>query len=259
VTETREELEARCLGGVGITGQSDTTARCTVLGNKPMVVDTRDKSVAPLMIRDGYWETWITLALKRALKPGDRFLDIGANMGWYCLVAAEAGATVVAAVEPGPRTADLLEETLKLNGIDAPVIRAAAWSRTGETLDLEQDPENLGGMSVRASRFPTVSVSSITIDDIAEQYGPIDVIKMDCEGSELEAWRGAQKTLSRPGVKCFMEFMAPFHEEPLAALREIEASGFPVTLIDFHGVSVPANLEAIAKLPDWVMLQIVTS
>lgn len=253
---TTTELLAKCRENAGGLRCGPNKVRCVVLGHRPMLVDERDKSLAPHLVAGGVWEPWITVAIMDAIKPGDRFLDVGANFGWYCLVAAEAGAEVVAAVEPSPRVADLLEETLAANSIAAPVMRRAAWGVSGEVLRLEQDPENFGGMSVVADRCERVDVESLALDDMADLLGELDVVKIDVEGSEMAAWRGARKLLSRPGIRVFLEFTPCSHKDPVAELQALRDDGFTVEMIVGEGRAVPVDDQKLALDPNWVMLKL---
>ena len=66
----------------------------------------------------GHWESWITLAIARLVRPGWRCLDVGANHGYYTLIMADGvGPTGnVLAVEPNRKPARLLPLTLSVNG-----------------------------------------------------------------------------------------------------------------------------------------------
>jgi hypothetical protein len=59
----------------------------TIYGHK-MYVDTRDVSLAPHLLLDGYWEQWITNIFRELVKPGMTVVDVGANFGYYSVLAA---------------------------------------------------------------------------------------------------------------------------------------------------------------------------
>jgi hypothetical protein len=68
----------------------------------------------------GVWEPPLSDWIRRALRPGDVFVDVGANIGWFTLLGARAvapGGSVVA-IEASPDTARRLDEALALNHID---------------------------------------------------------------------------------------------------------------------------------------------
>lgn len=60
----------------------------TVYGHK-ILVDTRDVSLSPHILIDGFWEKWITDVFLRMVKPGMRVVGIGSNIGFYSLLTAD--------------------------------------------------------------------------------------------------------------------------------------------------------------------------
>jgi FkbM family methyltransferase len=89
----------------------------TVYGHK-LYVDTRDLSLTPHLLMDGAWEMWITRALEELIEPGMTVVDVGANVGWYTLLAAErvGPSGRVVAFEANPETVALLRRTVDVNG-----------------------------------------------------------------------------------------------------------------------------------------------
>jgi FkbM family methyltransferase len=96
----------------------DYTALTTTKWGAKIYVDTRDTSLAPHIMVDGDWEPWVTNAIAVHLmeNKGCLFIDVGANVGWYTLLAAGMFASHVYAFEPNPRMAQLLRKTLAVNG-----------------------------------------------------------------------------------------------------------------------------------------------
>ena len=104
-----------------------------------MYVDALETGIAPHLCLDGYWESWITVALARTLRRDWHCLDIGANHGYYTLVMADAVGPKgrVAPIEPTPRLADLLRQTLDVNGFPhVDVVQKAASDTDEKTLQL---------------------------------------------------------------------------------------------------------------------------
>jgi len=98
----------------------------------------------------------------------DRVLDIGANIGAFCIRAANMSRHV-SAIEPV--TADLLEANIALNGVEVRVIRAALGD--GSPSEIEWD-------NVR-SLVPT-----FRLRDLIRTTGGCDFLKCDCEGAEWQ-------------------------------------------------------------------------
>jgi FkbM family methyltransferase len=138
------------------------------------------------------------------LRPGDLFIDVGANIGIYTLLIATHGCDVVS-VEPGREARRLLEVNLGLNGLEADVIAAALGRAPGQgTLTAE-----LGSMNylvtdtgeAREGGEPMTHVTVSTLDDVLGDRTAAGV-KIDVEGFELDVVLGASRALGdqRVGV-----------------------------------------------------------
>ena len=71
----------------------DHTALVATRWGAKMLVDTRDAMVAPWLVLDGLWESHVTAWLQRTLQPGQVFVDVGANIGYFTLLGASPGRT----------------------------------------------------------------------------------------------------------------------------------------------------------------------
>lgn len=153
------------------------------------------------------YETDVTRTLLRTvrLEPGDVVLDVGANIGWYSLVlarAAPAGVDILA-FEPDPDNFALLQANLAANAARCVTpIRAAAGPTANRERLYRYDHGNAG----RHSLLPihggdSVDVETVRLDDTWDQQGfgdrPLKLIKIDVEGYELAALRGAPQLLAR--------------------------------------------------------------
>jgi FkbM family methyltransferase len=131
--------------------------------------------------------------LKKNLKPGDVFVDVGANAGIYSLTAALASgeAGKVLAIEPNPLVLDRLKFNAALNGFDKRIIFEQSGVSSAEgSFDLTLDDSNLGGSSLVAERSATkISVRCYKLLSIVQKYQlqKIDALKIDIEGAEDKA------------------------------------------------------------------------
>lgn len=137
------------------------------------------------------------------VREGDIVLDCGANIGMFTRKALSRGAKLVVAVEPAPQTVNALRRNLATEIQQGRVIVYAkgVWNEDAE-LELSQHDQNAGTNSVvapRGSSVPKVRVPLTTIDKIvAELKLPrVDFIKMDIEGSEKRALKGAENSIRR--------------------------------------------------------------
>ncbi|WP_328702987.1 FkbM family methyltransferase [Arenibaculum pallidiluteum] len=169
--------------------------------------DLRYTSVSAFVLRD--WSEPELRELHRFVRPGDVFVDVGANIGLYSLKAARlAGPTGrVVAVEPGRTAADLLEENLALNrhanvAAHVAVVRKALSDRSGEAtlhhIAAGNDPQAFS-LLTDGSAPGAERVETTTLDALAAQLGlpRVDCVKIDVEGAEPLVIDGGREVLTR--------------------------------------------------------------
>lgn len=145
------------------------------------------------------------------LRPGDTFLDIGANIGVTAIIASHhLGGGRILAVEASPRNGAALKRNLEENGVaNAAVKICAAGAESGTTAFHEASAYGfvLDERSL-LSEHPTREVPVKTIDQLVAEHRleRVDAIKLDIEGFEWEALRGAEKTLAAHDPVVFLEF-----------------------------------------------------
>ncbi len=228
-----------------------TTLLCRVLGRHKMLVDGRDRGLAPHLLLDGYWEMACTRFVLGHLKVGQAAWDVGANVGYYAVLMADivGPAGCVVALEPNPRLADLAERSLELNGFAArATLHRAAASDRAATLRFRgnvTDPKNGHVIAPDAPRDPVLAefaVRGVPLDELGERA---DFLKMDVEGAEEAAWGGMQRLLDRsPGITILMEFNALRCADPAALLRDI-AARFPLAELRADGAVAPVEAAAL--------------
>lgn len=137
---------------------------------------------------------------ENAIKPGMVVLDLGANLGYYTLLAARAGATVIA-VEPDPRSYAYLVRNVQRNGFAGQVmlVRKAVSDRAGSvSFGLHIGPES-SSLFAAPEESESIEVDAVAIDELLPEEVVVDVIKMDIEGAEIHALRGMERTIARAG------------------------------------------------------------
>jgi FkbM family methyltransferase len=129
----------------------------------------------------------------RHLRRGDLFVDVGANVGLYSLLAAEAGAYVIA-VEADAGCAPQLGANMRLNGYPVELHTVAASDRIGlATFTVGRDTCNALG---EVAGFASITVPTLTLDAIVAGRS-VAGIKVDVEGAEHLVLRGARDVLER--------------------------------------------------------------
>ena len=146
-----------------------------------------------------------TLAQHLDLRSADLMVDIGANIGWYSLLVSRLsqGQCQVFAFEPDPDNFARLQRNLKLNAIEQVSAFNLAVGEHAATLQLHRyGKSNAGRHSLVALHAgETIPVQVVSLDEYwltqALPEGPIRLLKMDIEGYEVFALRGARSLLAR--------------------------------------------------------------
>jgi FkbM family methyltransferase len=133
--------------------------------------------------------TWL-----QVLRPGDLFIDVGANIGSYTIWAGELGAEVIA-LEPADDTFALLVENVDLNGYPVTAVQAAAGATCG-TARFTRGQDSVNRLDAKGS----VETTMVTIDSIIEAR-TVAGLKVDVEGFEIDVLRGCQQALSEHRIK----------------------------------------------------------
>jgi len=161
----------------------------------------------------GSFEAHFAELFERLVLPGDRCIDVGANVGVHTIRLAKLVGSrgEVIAIEPDTELAHRAGNNLRLNGLsNVRVIEAAADRRSGGKVILYR-PDNLDSNKARASMLhhsyltgSTVEVQTVAIDDICP--GPVALIKIDVEGFEQAVVEGAVSTIAHHQPAVIFEY-----------------------------------------------------
>lgn len=134
------------------------------------------------------------------LRRGDLFLDVGANVGTYTVLASGVCGASTFAFEPDPNTASRLRRNIELNSLGdrVEVYECALGAERGNApftvgLDTVNRIASSGGSGTRSVRMET-------LDDIVRDAPPA-MMKIDVEGWELEVLSGAGRVLGNPALR----------------------------------------------------------
>jgi FkbM family methyltransferase len=229
-----------------------------------MYVDARDISLAPHIVRGAIWEPHMSAVIKAVLDPGMTFVDVGANFGWFSLLAANrVGAQGrLVAVEANPETFEILTANLEINGFSgiSQTWKNAAWHEKA-SLDFHVMRKHKGSASLRsevqesARAFhddtETIRVEALPLDDMLGD-GPVHMVKIDAEGAEPNVLRGMTKTIERNKDLCVsIEFASCWYPNGGAErfLDEIEHYGFKIRRIGNNGQLLAMSREELIATP----------
>lgn len=252
---SRAELESLSAASAKAVYCGGHTALCRCLGMFNLYVDTSDISITPHLMMNGYWESWVTLAIGRHVKPGMRCVDVGANCGYFAMLMASLGGKVTA-FEPQPEMFALLTKSAPVNGLDVKSHASACSNVRGDAL-LRVEAHCKGGACVVEhnggidSTPGTIVVPAQPLDDVCDVA---DFIKIDAEGHEPHIWDGMARILSECSPVVCLEFFSAFYmDEGQALLDKIRASGYVIRQVNTDGsIGAPVNSQKLG--PDSHML-----
>jgi len=149
-----------------------------------------------MTVTPGVYEIAETMLVKTAVAPGWLFLDVGAGVGYYTLLAAKLGCQVIA-FEPS-RNHAIISHALRHNQLLATVMQAAVGDHNGEgslRLNVANDGDNR--MTAGDAKWPAEPTRVLTIDSLGLAPTGPSFLKVDVQGSELAVLRGAAKFVAR--------------------------------------------------------------
>jgi FkbM family methyltransferase len=233
-----------------------------------MYLDPTDKVITPTILVLGNWETSETAWFLRVVKPGDTFVDAGANAGYYTIIGSrlvgEKGK--VYAFEPEPEMFALLEKNVRLNGLTNVVLERKALSNRKGTLKLYLADKNKGDHRIyqpEGESRPSVDVEAVRLDEYFKGHQrKINVIKSDTQGAEgliLEGMTGLLEGRT-DGPTIFMEFwphgLKGMGTDAAALLKMLQSYDYKFYDIDSKDVHKltrvePADLVAAHRIYDF--------
>lgn len=225
--------------------------------NFSIVVNTNDPAIARPILLTQCYEPNVTRVLLRHLRPDTRFLDVGANIGYFSLlVASHCPKGKIVSFEPDPENFRLFKTSIAYNQFEKTITAYPfAVSDSPGTLILS----DLGNKANTGARFTGKSekdlaafihgpqpdfreVRSISIDTFLSQEH-FDLVKVDIEGHDLHAFRGMSKMLERDHPIIIAEF-APGNLvnigqiDPPSFLSFFTTLGYHLHVIDEAGQTI---------------------
>jgi len=223
----------------------------------------QDQTISRRIREEGIWEPYETSLVLSMLQPGEVFVDVGANIGYFSVLAAsvvgEGGAVI--AFEPDPDNFRLLQANVALNGYREQVVVVEAGlagsCRAGQ-LFLSED--NLGDHQIYATADARSSLSVTLYNGsqyLADKLQRLDLLKVDTQGSEYEVMAGLLPLLRQlPSVPRIIIELTPWSLRQAGAsgraLIELLATlGQPLWIIDHieHALAA-SNAEELAQWCD---------
>ena len=203
-----------------------------------LLLDERDEWITPTLQATSGWEPGQTALLGERLRPGMTFLDGGAHVGYFtCQAARLVGPRgLVLAFEPAPRNFQLLLANVWRNGFTN--VACFPWALGAESglAGLSLSPTNTGDHRLQGrSGGPGETVRVAAIDDVLAIRAPVDVVKLDVQGSEEAAVRGMERLLAGSPRALLVVELSPADarsagSDPRALLDYYRSLGFELSL-----------------------------
>ena len=161
------------------------------------------------LLTEGKYDPGTSSAILHYLRAGMTFMDVGANEGYFSVLAAAVigPSGRIVSVEPQTRLQEVLRENLRLNGISNATIVAAAISDQEGTALLHVSPDvDTGATGLQLEykyKVPTQQTSTITLHQLFDRAAvhTCDVMKMDIESFEHEAILGSPEIFAERRVR----------------------------------------------------------
>jgi FkbM family methyltransferase len=199
----------------------------------------------------GQAESPVQKILAERLRPGMIFYDLGANIGFYSLMAARIlGANgQIFSFEPDSKAVERLRHNIARNGFqNVTIVEAGVWSESGTMNFVAADPSSPDHGTGRITREGDAArgrvARCVALDDFTQGAPPPDAIKCDVEGAEVEVFRGAKNLLKafRPWIICEMHSDA----NDRATREFLSGFGYAFETIDVnHVMAAPRNMKGL--------------
>jgi FkbM family methyltransferase len=204
-----------------------------------------------------YYEPFTRTVIERLAMRSDFFIDVGANIGFFSLVAGTLNPQLkLVAFEPNPKMFGLLSEHKRLNGLSTMIAEPIAVSDSNGTCRLFLNRSDMSASlepDFQATFNPavgSVSVQKTTLDSYVQQHGISGslLLKVDVEGHDKAFLDGAQETVDRLRPDVIIEVLEEF--EPVA-LERFKRNGYRFYRITNEGL-VESNAVTLTRRGDFV-------
>jgi FkbM family methyltransferase len=205
-----------------------------------MYLDADDQGVGSGVLL-GVFEPFSTELFARCIRASMTVVDVGANVGYYSLLAARLVGTTgrVFAIEANPTTYSMLLQNIAVNDYHKiiPVNRCVSNLSGQARFRIDRAVAGESGMLPRCEteREDTITVDTGTLDDLLPDC-TADVLKIDIEGAEGLALMGASRLLRNCRPQIFMEFvpalLTKMGTPPADVLGKIKQHGYSIYLIN---------------------------
>ncbi len=225
-----------------------------------LLVDAADVAVSRSILQEGTYEAHVTRVFRRYIRPGWRVVDVGANVGYYSMLAASlvGSQCEVLAFDPNSENARLVLLNAAENEFHNvrlfPLALAESAGYAYFTTHIGSNGSFIADEQARLADGRGVVVPTARLDDLV--HAPVDFIKLDVEGAEYRVLRGGQRLIaeSRPiissEISCDM-ISRISNTEPRTYLSFFARYGYAIHIISRISGQIELVVDIDALLRDW--------
>lgn len=228
-----------------------------LVNNYRMVLNKNGKGIHKDLVRYGEREVTSTGIMKEWIKEGDVVLDLGANIGYYTVLASKnvGKKGKVYAIEPAKDNFEYLTKNIKLNHLkNVETHQVAVGDKDGE---LKIYISDAGNYNTPVQRFGEDAkfemVKCFTLDTFFKDKPKPTILKMDIEGYECEVFKGSKETLKHL-EKIFVElhFSIIDHRKMIKTLTLLKESGFEISQMVLEWKRTIGDNTFTGNMADWL-------
>ncbi len=191
-----------------------------------MRLNARDL-IQQTILLEGIWDPSLTAFIEGHLKPNEVFIDVGAHVGYFTLLASRRVGPVgtVLSIEPNPFALAQLEQNVAHSRLQNVRVARTACGESDQMAELYLHTESNSSMAslstANAKGGVAIAVPCRRLDHLCEEHGlaRINLVKIDVEGAELSVLRGMKRIMTeiRPVIVLELEprllesFQTPLH------------------------------------------------
>jgi FkbM family methyltransferase len=202
----------------------------------------------------GVYEPPTARVIAELLQPGDTFIDVGANSGFFTLLASHrVGPTgQVFSFEPVPSMRKRLLENISLNAMSNISVHDVAVSNTEGVLPLFEGPEGHKGISSLRhidNSATTIEVKTVPLDAFSDTFSAVSLVKIDVEGAEQLVLEGMSNILKEDHPNVVIEitddYLQAFGHNAIRLASHLTEMGYRMYAIRAEGL-VPMRADQAA-------------
>lgn len=206
----------------------------------------------------GDYEPRVTRIMQALVRPGDTVVDVGANIGYFSIVAARAAGPTghVLAFEPVPRVRQSLQANLRLNDLPNVSVHSEALSAASGEATFYLGPQLDTGLgSLRAlADGEEIRIRQVRFDDLWDGSRRVALVKIDVEGAELLVLEGMAECLARDRPEILLEvtdqYLRGLGSSAEALFTFLTSRGYSFYEIPDNGPLIPVStLLDLARCP----------